>query len=137
MKRKSSELERQILSRLWDRKAPSTINEILQGWSEGAVPRYTSVLKILQIMETKGLVGHVAAGKAYRWHALIERDAASRTRIRELLDGFFRGDRLGLVNALFQEVDLAPEEILRVRKMLRYHLPKEAKSGPPASRRRA
>lgn len=117
MKRGASELERQVLKRLWD-LGGGTVHEVLEGWHEGPRPGYTSVLKVLQILETKGAVGHERAGRSYRYRALLERAEASRGRIRELLHGFFGGDRLGLVNSLLDEVDLSPREIADLRRKL-------------------
>lgn len=117
MKRGASELERQVLRRLWD-LGGGTVHEVLEGWREGPRPGYTSVLKVLQILETKGAVGHEKAGRSYRYRALLERAEASRGTIRELLHGFFGGDRLGLVNSLLDEVDLSPREIADLRRKL-------------------
>jgi BlaI family penicillinase repressor len=117
MKRGASELERQVLRRLWDLDG-GTVHEVLAGWGEGPTPGYTTVLKVLQILETKGMVGHEKAGRSYRYRALIARHEASRGRFRELLNGFFGGDRLGLVNSLIDEMDLSPGEITDLRRKL-------------------
>jgi predicted transcriptional regulator len=117
MKRGASELERQILKRLWD-LGGGTVHEVLDGWSEGSRPGYTTILKVLQILETKGKVSHERAGRSYQYRALIQRAEASRGRFRELLHGFFGGDRLGLVNSLIDEMDLSPREIADLRRLL-------------------
>jgi BlaI family penicillinase repressor len=117
MKRGASELERQVQKRLWD-LGGGTVHQVLEGWSEGPRPGYTSVLKVLQILETKGKVAHERAGRSYRYHALIQRAEATKGRFRELLHGFFGGDRLGLVNSLIDEMDLSPREIADLRRLL-------------------
>jgi predicted transcriptional regulator len=117
MKRGASELERQVLKRLWD-LGGGTVHEVLDGWAEGPKPGYTTILKVLQILETKAKVSHERAGRSYRYRALIQRAEASRGRFRELLHGFFGGDRLGLVNSLIDEMDLSPREIADLRRLL-------------------
>jgi predicted transcriptional regulator len=117
MKRGASELERQVLKRLWD-LGGGTVHQVLEGWSEGPRPGYTSVLKVLQILEKKGKVAHERAGRSYQYRALLERTEATKGRFRELLHGFFGGDRLGLVNSLIDEMDLSPGEIADLRRLL-------------------
>ena len=117
MKRGASELERQVLRRLWD-LGGATVHEVLAGWHEGPTPGYTTVLKVLQILETKGRVAHEKAGRSYRYRALLERAEASKGRFRELLHGFFGGDRLSLVNSLIDEMDLSAREIADLRRKL-------------------
>ncbi len=126
MKRGASELERQVLRRLWD-LGGGTVHEVLEGWNEGPTPGYTSVLKVLQILETKGKVAHDRAGRSYRYRAILEREEASKSRFRELLHGFFGGDRLGLVNSLIDEMDLSPREIADLRRKLSARVRAEGK----------
>ncbi len=118
MKRKPSALELKVLHLLWDLGNTGTVNEVLRVWPDKDVPGYTTVLKVLQIMEEKGFVTHERVGRAYRYTATLRKDALSRGRFQELLHGFFKGDRLRFVNALVEEMDLSPQEIREIRKML-------------------
>jgi BlaI family transcriptional regulator, penicillinase repressor len=118
MQRTPTELELKVLQRLWDLDGEGTVYEILDGWASRPLPRYTTVLKVLQIMEEKGFVRHTKAGRSYRYVARLKRADLSSRRLGELLQGFFKGDRLGLVNALVNELDLSEQEISQVRAML-------------------
>jgi BlaI family transcriptional regulator, penicillinase repressor len=115
---KPTELELKVLNRLWGLGGVATVREVLAHWDAAPVPRYTTVLKVFQIMEAKGFVSHHKEGRAYRYTALLRNDEHSRSRLREILHGLYRGDRLRLVNALVDELDLDPQEIRAVRKML-------------------
>jgi BlaI family transcriptional regulator, penicillinase repressor len=118
MQRAPTELELKVLQRLWDMDGQGTVHSILQGWVQRPVPQYTTVLKILQIMEEKGFVRHAKDGRSYRYIARLKREDLSRHRLGELLRGFYKGDRLGFVNALVDELDLSAQEISDVRAML-------------------
>jgi BlaI family penicillinase repressor len=118
MKRKPTPLEARILQRLWDLGDSGTVHEVLEGWPEKPAPGYTTVLKVLQIMEPKGLVAHERRGRSYVYRALLARDEHSGGRLQELLHGLFEGDRLRFVNALVEEMELTEDEIREVRRML-------------------
>jgi BlaI family penicillinase repressor len=117
--KKPTGLELEILRRLWEVGNEGTVHDVLRVWGKGKVPGYTTILKMLQIMETKGLVSHSRSGRAYRYRANLERDEATSARLEELLQGFYRGDRLGLVSRLIDEMDLTAEDIKEVRRMLK------------------
>jgi BlaI family transcriptional regulator, penicillinase repressor len=118
MKKRPTALEQKVLHRLWDLGDTATVSEVIDGWRDGESPGYTTVLKVLQNMEEKGLVSHQRSGRAYRYTAQLGRDELSRSRIQELLHGFFKGDSMKLVNALVDEVDLSREEIKELRRLL-------------------
>jgi BlaI family penicillinase repressor len=118
MKKRPTALEQKVLHRLWDLGDTATVNEVIESWPGKEAPGYTTVLKVLQNMEGKGFVAHERFGRAYRYTALLPRDELSRSRIQELLHGFFKGDTMKLVNALVDEIDLTPGEIKDLRKLL-------------------
>src|SRR5258706_13163120 len=118
MKPRPTPLELKVLHALWDRESSATVTEVIADWADGEPPGYTTVLKVLQNMEGKGLVAHEQSGRAYRYTALLGRDAVSRTRLRELLHGFYKGDKVRFVNAFVEETTLSPQEIREIQKLL-------------------
>ena len=110
--------ELKVLHALWDLGSPATVNEVVAGWASGEPPGYTTVLKVLQNMEGKGLVSHKRSGRAYRYTALLRRDAVSRSRLQELLHGFSKGDTVRFVNAFVEEAAMSPQEIREIQKLL-------------------
>ncbi len=118
MNARPTDLELRVLRRLWALGNVGSVRQILEGWTDTPVPGYTTVLKVLQIMEPKGLVTHRKAGRAYRYVARLRSEDLSRSRLRELVKGFFQGDGVRLVNALVDEMDLSAQEIREVRRML-------------------
>jgi predicted transcriptional regulator len=118
MKGKPTALELKVLHRLWDLGNTATVNEIIADWPDKKVPGYTTVLKVLQIMEEKGYVTHRRAGRSYRYTAVLKKEEQSRGRLTELLQSFFKGDPVRLMNALIAEQDLSPKEIREMRRAL-------------------
>jgi BlaI family transcriptional regulator, penicillinase repressor len=119
MARKPTGLELEILRRLWELGNEGTVHDVLRIWGKGRVPGYTTVLKTLQIMESKGLVSHTRKGRSFTYRAVLVREEATSARLEELLHGFYRGDRLGLVSRLIDEMDLTTEDIKEIRRMLK------------------
>jgi predicted transcriptional regulator len=100
---------------LWD-AGPSTVTEV-----KDRVPdelAYTTVLTILRNLEAKGYVTHDADGKAHRYSALIERDAARRSALQAMAHKFFKGSTSMLLTHLVADEKLKPDDVKRLRTML-------------------
>jgi predicted transcriptional regulator len=118
MKGRPTPLELKVLHVLWDLGNTATVNEVIASWPEKAPPGYTTVLKVLQNMDEKGFVAHERSGRSYRYTALLPKEQLSRGRLQELLHSFYKGDKMRLVNALVEEVELSAQEIREMRKLL-------------------
>lgn len=88
---------------------------------------YTTVLTILRVLESKGYVGHEEEGRAHRYHALVEREAAQRSALGGVLRKLFEGSPEKILLHLVEERDVSEDEIRRMRKLLDRHLKKEHK----------
>ena len=60
----------QVLSVLWGRGA-STVREVMEAMPDGKARAYTTILSVLQVMEKKGLLSHVAEGNAHVYQARV------------------------------------------------------------------
>ncbi|MDX1947922.1 MAG: BlaI/MecI/CopY family transcriptional regulator [Pirellulaceae bacterium] len=79
-----SQRELQALKVLWH-LGQASVRDVCDGINrEGAELAYTTVLSLLQVMERKGLIGHVAQGKTYAYFAKVDREAT----LRDLAQGF-------------------------------------------------
>jgi len=107
--------EAEILEVLWDH-GPSTVTEVQQLVSDELA--YTTVLTILRNLESKGYVTHDPEGKAHRYSAAVERDAAQRSALRAMADKFFKGSTAMLLTHLVADEKLSTEELKRVRAAL-------------------
>jgi predicted transcriptional regulator len=114
--------ELDIMGVLWDR-GPSTVAEV-----RAALPdelAYTTVLTILRVLEEKGHVGHEGEGRAHRYHARVERQAAGTSALRRLTRKLFKGSPEMLLTHLVSDRDLSEEEIRRMRELLDERLREE------------
>ena len=107
--------EAEIMEVLWDH-GPSTVTEVKERVVDELA--YTTVLTILRNLEGKGYVTHDPEGKAHRYSALIQRDAARRSALRAMADKFFKGSTAMLLTHLVADERLQPAEVKRLRAML-------------------
>lgn len=107
--------ELDIMSVLWDRGS-GTVAEVRE--TMGSKVGYTTVLKLLQILEEKGAVRHVKEGRAYRYLPVIEQDQAGGHAVRRVVNKIFHGSAELLLAALVDNRTFTKEELQRMRKIL-------------------
>lgn len=110
-----TERELDIMSVLW-KEGSGTVAEVKDELDDGA--GYTTVLKMLQILEGKGMVRHKREGRAYRYSPLIAQDEAGSHALRRIVDKIFQGSAGLAVAKLVQDNGMSPVEIQRVRALL-------------------
>ena len=79
---------------------------------------YTTVLSTLTILERKGYVRHTVRGKANVYRARVERDAARRSVVENVVATFFGGSARALMLNLLESERLSHEEEERLRTLL-------------------
>jgi predicted transcriptional regulator len=107
--------EAEIMEVLWD-FGPSTVAEVKERVTDDLA--YTTVLTILRTLESKGYVTHDPEGKAHRYSALIERDAARRSALQAMAEKFFKGSTAGLLTHFVSDEQLKPADVRRLRELL-------------------
>jgi BlaI family transcriptional regulator, penicillinase repressor len=107
--------ELDIMSVLW-REGSGTVAEVREALDSPT--GYTTVLKLLQILEEKGAVRHESEGRAYRYHPLTGADAAGGPALKRLLDTVFRGSAELALARLVTEADPTGPELARMRALL-------------------
>jgi len=110
-----TERELDIMSVLW-RRGSGTVSEVRGELADQ--PGYTTVLKMLQILEEKGLVRHEAEGRAYRYHPLVEPGEAGGHALRRIVDKIFQGSAELALARLVSERPLKAEEVARMKALL-------------------
>lgn len=108
--------ELDIMSVLWQRQS-GTVTEVREALSDKL--GYTSVLKILQILEEKGAIRHEEEGRAYRYHPVVAPEDAGGQAIRRIVDKIFHGSAELLVARLVSDPGVTQEEIQRMRDLLK------------------
>jgi len=107
--------ELDIMSILWVRGS-GTVAEIRDELEDDI--GYTSVLKVLQIMEEKGHVRHEAEGRRYRYIPVVPAEVAGRTAVRRVMDRIFRGSAELMLARMVMDVPITREQRDRMRRIL-------------------
>jgi predicted transcriptional regulator len=110
-----SELE--ILHVLWSR-GPSTVREIHEVLSAQKELGYTSALKLLQIMTTKGLVTRTEDQRAHVYTATLPAEKTKQQFASDVLNRVFRGSASQLMQHVLSGKRGSRKEIDEIRRML-------------------
>ena len=111
-------LQLAIMRVLWEKEA--TVGEVRDALAaEGRELAYTTVATMLAKMERKGQVGHRAAGKAFVYRPLLRQDQVSRSMVSDLAQRLFGGDVTLMVSHLLDGCELSPEELARLKALIR------------------
>lgn len=113
--RRPTPAELAILTVLWQR-GPSTVRQIRDALDEPT--GYTTVLKILQIMTTKKLVGRDTSSRSHVYHALHPREEIQRRLVDTLVDRAFGGSAASLVLRALSTRPASPSELAEIRGLL-------------------
>lgn len=105
-----------ILSVLWD-KDKATVREIFESLGSEQRGGYTTVLKLLQIMYDKGLVGRDESQKAHVYFPKIRRGEAASGLLGDVVDKVFGGSTSRLVQTLLDE-STTPDELQEIRRVI-------------------
>ena len=111
--------ELDVMAVLW-RRGSGTVAEVRDGLQEEFA--YTTVLTVLRTLEEKGYVGHVAEGKAHRYHPLVAQDAAGKSALARVLDKIFEGSEELLLTQLVSDRGVSEKKLKQLRKLLDKHL---------------
>ena len=111
----ASELE--ILRVLWT-KGPSTVREVHESLSETKSLGYTTVLKLLQIMTTKGTVRRNETQRAHVYEACLPAEQTKRQIAGDMLQRVFEGSAAQLMMHALAGRKASSEEIEELRRLL-------------------
>src|SRR5258707_15679808 len=115
LKPTASELE--ILHVLWER-GPSTVREVHDALSEKKDLGYTTVLKLLQIMTTKGTVRRNETQRAHVYEACLPAEETKRQLAGDVLQRVFEGSATQLMMHALAGRKSSPNEITELRRLL-------------------
>ncbi len=110
-----TERELDIMSVLW-RNRSGTVSEVREDLADE--PGYTTVLKILQILEEKGAIRHETEGRAYRYYPLVAPEEVGGRALTKILDKIFHGSAELMLARLVSDAELSHDQIERMRLLL-------------------
>ena len=109
--------ELEILDILWDLKN-ATVREVYDVISTRRSTAYTTVLKLMQIMQSKGLVVRDDKGKAHVYRPKSSQLHTQKKLVGTLLDKAFRGSALSLVQHVLETKPTTSEELDQIRRLI-------------------
>ena len=112
-----TDAELAILRVLWDR-GPSTVRQVFEVLAAEKDLGYTTVLKMLQIMNEKGLVQRDVTDRVHTFSTTQSQTQTQRNMLDDLLDKAFGGSSTSLVMQALATRKASQEELGEIRKML-------------------
>jgi len=116
---KPTESELEILQILWA-KGLATVREVHEKLSLTKNAGYTTTLKLMQIMNEKGLVKRDDSMRTHVYQAAVNKEKTQKHLLSKIIDNLFGGSPTQLViQALGDDGHKAsPEEIEKIQKLL-------------------
>src|SRR5689334_5483635 len=109
-----TDAELAILRVLWDR-GPSTVRQVHELLALERPAAYTTALKLLQIMQEKGLVERDERDRTHIYRARLSQETTQRQLVRDLLDRAFGGSASKLVMQALATNRASAEELKDIR----------------------
>jgi BlaI family penicillinase repressor len=110
--------ELELLKVLWTH-GEATVREVAEVMNSGGADlAYTTVLTLLQIMETKQMVSHRKVGKAYVYAATVERDDTFQDMAKGFLAKVFDGSLEEYVRGVLDAQPASADELDRLSEMV-------------------
>ncbi len=113
-----TDTELEILKVLWER-GPSTVREIHEALADSKGTGYTTVLKQLQIMATKGLVERDELQRAHVYAATTPREQTEAQLVVDLLDRALGGSASRLLMHALGSKRASRKDLDEIRRMLK------------------
>jgi predicted transcriptional regulator len=132
--REPSRLEMQVLSVLWQRGA-STVRAVMEVMPDGKARAYTTILSVMQVMEKKGLVSHVAEGNVHVYQARVSRQKVTGPWLRGLVRQVFGGSAATALQHLLAEERVSRRELDEIKEIIARHEKGGGGAGAPVKKK--
>src|ERR1700684_1353921 len=96
-----TEVELRLMEIVWA-SGPVTVGAVVGALPAEDRPAYNTVQTMMKILERKGYVTHRAEGRAFVYHAVVDREAAARTALSHVVQRFFGGSPRALALNLIE-----------------------------------
>ncbi len=110
-----SELE--ILNVLWQ-CGPSTVRFVNEQLNKEKQTGYTTTLKIMQIMNEKGLVSRDEELRSHVYHSKVVKQETQKKLINKLLSSAFGGSASNMIMETLGNHQTTPEELEKIKKII-------------------
>ena len=79
------DLEAQVMRRIWARREPATVRDVLGDLQQERAIAYTTVMTVMDNLRKKGWLEREAEGRAYRYAPLVSAEEYSAGLMRQAL----------------------------------------------------
>lgn len=114
---KPTESELEILQILWD-KGECTVREVHDILDLNKNVGYTTTLKLMQIMDEKGLVCRDTSSKTHIYKATVSKEQIQQQMLDKMIDTVYNGSAARLVMQALGNHTASKEEIDLIKKYL-------------------
>ena len=109
--------EEQIMQAVWKIKE-GFIRDIMDALPSPK-PHQNTVATILKILVDKEFIGIKVFGRQHQYHALVSKDAYSKSSIRNLVKGYFGGSFSEAVSFMVKENNLSVDDLEQLLQQLK------------------
>jgi BlaI family penicillinase repressor len=115
---KLGKVQLQIMEVLW-RQGAATAREITDELSRQTPIAHSTVQTLLRKLEAKGAVRHEEQGRTFVFKPVYEQTEVAASATNDLLTRIFKGSVSGLVAHLLKHEQVSPEEMKRLRQLIK------------------
>ena len=112
-----TEQELEIMKVVWERKT-ATVRDVYEALRERKGVAYTTVMTMMNILETKGHLVKRPEGRAYVYEPSQARTEVISGMVQEFVDRVFDGAARPLVLSLLQERKLSKEDLDEISRLI-------------------
>jgi len=109
--------EHRIMEVLWE-KGSATVAEVAEALAGKDGTAYTTILTMMRIMRAKGYLRCRKEGRAHVYIPRVDREAAARKAVRQLLGKFFAGSPGELVLSFLRDEEITLKEIGELKRKI-------------------
>ncbi|MBI1342811.1 MAG: BlaI/MecI/CopY family transcriptional regulator [Terrimonas sp.] len=114
---KPTESELEILQVLWN-KGLATVREVHEELSKTKDAGYTTTLKLMQIMNEKGLVKRDNSMRSHVYQAAVNKEKTQKHLLNKMIDSLFGGSPTQLVIQALGNSKTSTEELAKIQQLL-------------------
>ena len=114
---KPTESELEILQVLWV-KGLASVREVHEELSKTKEAGYTTTLKLMQIMNEKGLVKRDDSMRTHVYQAAVNKEKTQKHLLGKMIDSLFGGSSTQLVIQALGEHKASPEELEKIQAII-------------------
>ncbi len=114
---KPTESELEILQILWQ-NGIATVREVHEALASTKNVGYTTTLKLMQIMNEKGLVSRDASMRTHVYQAAVNKEKTQKYLLNKIINNLFGGSSTQLVIQALGNQKSTKEELLQIQNLL-------------------